>query len=415
MTAASAPALLCTDLDPQALADQLELLWGADRLVAVADPLERSLLQAALPVLPPEGLGPGVVLGSGGSAGARCWCVLTLPQLHASAEATGQWLQQQGLDPGHTVLVNPLPLHHISGLMPLVRARHWRASLRWLPPALMRQPEALAAAEALQLGPGEQGLLSLVPTQLQRLVDHPAGVRWLQGFAVIWVGGAALPPALAQTCRGLGLRLAPCYGSTETASMVCALPPQQFLAGVAGCGPPLAHAELRQEPESGCLQIRASSLAAGLLEAGQLRPLPLRQGWWTSADLGRLTAEGVWLEGRADGAISSGGETVFPQRVEQALTALAAEAALPLEALLLLPQPDPLWGQRLVALVRPSTTASGQAELLLAALQQAALRLPASQRPQRWLACPALEPSAAGKWERARWQRWLDDRTPPPR
>ena len=38
-------------------------------------------------------------------------------------------------------------------------------------------------------------LLSLVPTQLHRLLADPAGVDWLRGFAVIWVGGAPLASA----------------------------------------------------------------------------------------------------------------------------------------------------------------------------------------------------------------------------
>lgn len=85
--------------------------------------------------------------------------------------------------------------------------------------------------------------------------------------------------------------------------------------------------------------------------------------------------------------------------------ALAAAAQLPLAALLLLPQADALWGERLVALVRPK--AGADAEALLAALAALAGQLPASQRPLHWRHCPPLEPTAAGKWERQRWRAWL--------
>ena len=111
------------------------------------------------------------------------------------------------------------------------------------------------------------------------------------------------------------------------------------------------------------------------------------------------------LLGRLDGAIQSGGETVFPEQVEQRLLALAAAAQLPLVELLLLSQADALWGERLVALVRPQPGVDPDA--LMAALTALAQGLPASQRPLHWRHCPPLERSSAGKWERQRWRAWL--------
>jgi O-succinylbenzoic acid--CoA ligase len=288
--------------------------------------------------------------------------------------------------------------------MPLVRARCWGAPLCWLPPAWLREPARLLA-EARPT-PGRQALISLVPTQLQRLLDHPDGVAWLQGFSLIWVGGAALAPEQAQRARAAGLRLSPCYGSTETGAMVAALPPECFLAGVSGCGQPLAHAELRLEEGSAdvlsrVLQIRASSLAAGFLADGAFAPLPLQQGWWSSGDAASLGPEGLQLLGRLDGAISSGGETVFPEQVRERLLALSAAEGLPVRELLLLAEPDPLWGERLVALVRLDPGANPD---VLDLLETQARRLPPSQRPRGWLICAELERNAFGKWERSRWR-----------
>ena len=85
----------------------------------------------------------------------------------------------------------------------------------------------------------------------------------------------------------------------------------------------------------------------------------------------------------------------------------AAAAALPLEALLLLGLPDAEWGARLVALVRPGPEADGAA--LNRALEQITARWWPAERPRHWLICPFLAPTAAGKWERARWRRWLEE------
>lgn len=402
MTGAS-PQLLVASGDRAALAEQVLALWRQGATAAIAVPEEQGALRAALPAVVDPAWGPAVVLGSGGSLGARHWCLQPLAHLQVAAAATAAWLRQQGLDPAATELFNPLPLAHVSGLMPLVRAQAWGVPLRGLDPALMRDPPQLL--EQAQPSPGRQPLLSLVPTQLQRLVEQPEGVDWLQRFAVIWVGGAVLPEALADRCRRAGLRLAPCYGSTETAAMVAALPPQRFLEGAGGCGAPLPHAQLRLQPGSDALEITATSLALGTLAAGRLQPLPQQGGWWCSGDRAALGPAGLTVLGRLDGAIQSGGETVFPEQVEQRLLALAAAAQLPLAELLLLPQTDALWGERLVALVRPHSGAVP--EPLMAALSALAAQLPPSQRPLRWCHCPDLERTAAGKWQRQRWRAWL--------
>jgi O-succinylbenzoic acid--CoA ligase len=135
---------------------------------------------------------------------------------------------------------------------------------------------------------------------------------------------------------------------------------------------------------------------------------------------------------------------VFPEQVELRLLAAAREAGLPLRHLLLLAEPDPLWGERLVALVRaersdPSVVGGPDASVgasvdttnsapddasdsapigppdspdaaLILPLVALAAALPPSQRPKRWLACPELAPSPLGKWQRGRWRDWLQQR-----
>ncbi|MCX5966191.1 MAG: AMP-binding protein [Cyanobacteria bacterium] len=409
------PLLLALSGEPAAGAAALQKAWSQGRVVALAGPGEQERLAealrrhgsaAALGQSLAAGV-PAVLLGSGGSAGERRWCLQPLRHLQASAAASARWLAARGLDPAACLHLNPLPLHHVSGLLPLLRARHSGGQVRWLAPALLRQPAALQ--EAMPLPPDRPAVLSLVPTQLARLLAEPAGVAWLRGCAVIWVGGAALPAELARQARAEGLPLAPCYGATETAAMVCALPPQRFLAGEQGCGPALDDVALQLAASDGAVEVRCSRLALGWLEAGGLRPLPRSpEGWWRSGDAGRLGAAGLEVLGRLDGAISSGGETVFPEQLEARLRAQARAQGLPLEAVLLLGVDDALWGQRLVALVRAQ--AGADAAALVAALQQLVAGWPAAERPQTWWPCPELAPSEAGKWQRGRWRDWWRER-----
>lgn len=452
--------------DAEALWQEMEAHWRQGSLVGLAPAQERPLLTEA--VLGPrtntptraglqtgdgpatarrgagvagaEAWGPALVLGSGGSSGGRRWCLQPLSHLQASAAAGAAWLSAQGIDPGRCLHLDALPLHHVSGLMPLLRSRCWGAELRWLPPELLRQPEQLP--QACPLPTDRPVLLSLVPTQLQRLIDSPAAVQWLRGCAVIWVGGAALPAELAARARACELALAPCYGATETAAMVCALPPARFLSGEPGCGPVLADVELRLEGGDQAIALRTARLSPGWFEAGRLRRFSDADGWWRSGDAGvwqrpqRVAGQpaggasptaaaptSLVVLGRLDGAIHSGGETVFPDQVRQRLLGLIRQAGLPVAELLLLAETDALWGERLVALVRWQTLdasaaspegdarpTSAEQTAGLTRLAHLARALPPPQRPRRWLTCPELDTSVTGKWERQRWRTWLQGR-----
>lgn len=425
--------------DPDALWEELEGHWRRNALVGLALPQDRPLLTAAVLAEPTEPLqsdtawGAALVLGSGGSSGGRRWCLQPLRHLQASARACGAWLADQGIDPGRCLHLDALPLHHVSGLMPLIRTRQWGAELRWMPPDLLRDPALLP--RDVPLPTDRPVLLSLVPTQLHRLLEHPEAVAWLRRCTLIWVGGAALSGDLANRARSAGLPLSPCYGATETAAMICALPPERFLAGAQGCGPPLHDVELRLEGPVGSIAVRSARISPGWFARGRLHPFRDAEGWWRSGDAGRWSsgpdadrpttaadgpptaepfseARSLTIQGRLDGAIHSGGETVFPEQVRQRLLPLIQDAERPVQELLLLAETDPLWGERLVALVRlqrpPETGSAGldeQRELSrLAALARA---LPAAERPGRWLSCPSLAPSESGKWRMEHWRQWL--------
>ena len=358
--------------------------------------------------------GGGVVLASGGSEGERSFCLQPWFNLDRSAAACGQWLKAVGLDPRNLLFLSPLPFHHVSGLMPWWRSRFFGGDYQVLEPALMKQPEALMAACIAMPGWGQKPMVvSLVPTQLKRLIDHAQGVIWLQQMALVWVGGASLPASLAQQARRLNLRLAPCYGATETAAMVAAQTPQEFLAGKPGCGAPLADVQLQLDSD-GALMVRTERLALARWRDGAWKPLADADGWWRSGDAASISTGSdacQWLEirGRIDGAIHSGGETVFPEQLGQRLLDEAKEQLLPLEAVLLLPEESDVWGQRLVGLVRFSEDSYTQRDWL--ALVQRLSSITAewfpAERPMAWHHCPELEASAEGKWQRERWQAWL--------
>ena len=369
------------------------------------------------PMVPEQLLpeGDGVLISSGGSSGGRQVCLQPWSHLDQSSDATARWLEGIGIDPSETLLLNPLPLHHVSGLMPWWRSRCWGARHLQLSPSLMKAPAGLLqVCEALTDWGRAPGVVSLVPTQLHRLMADPAGLAWLQACAVIWVGGAALPESLADQARSHGLRLAPSYGATETAAMVASQTPEQFLGGEPGCGRPLADVQLRVG-HHGVLMVQTPRLAAARWSErhpDRLQSLRDKQGWWSSGDAASFNPlRGLQIQGRLDGAIHSGGATVFPEQLEARLMRWVQEQSLGVEAVLLLAEPDPEWGDRLVALVRSANAMDHGC--VLTALRDGCRDWPAEERPRRWFICPELNKNALGKWQRDRWQGWLRDQNNP--
>ena len=233
--------------------------------------------------------GPGLLLSGGGSSGRRRLCLQPVAHFDQSAKATAVWLAGIGIAAAEVQLFNPLPFHHVSGLMPWWRSRRWGATHVWLLPTLMRDiPALMRYCERQEDWGGRPAVLSLVPTQLMRLMADPIGITWLQHFAVIWVGGAALSSALADQARRHGLCLAPCYGATETAAMLTALSPQRFLEGEVGCGDALVDVQLRLDAD-GALLVKTPRLAVGCWQAEGSEPLvPLAgsSGWWWCSCIG---------------------------------------------------------------------------------------------------------------------------------
>ena len=150
-----------------------------------------------------------------------------------------------------------LPPHHVSGLMARVRCAATGGE------HVAGEWKRLEAGElpALTARKGSW-VISLVPTQLQRLLALPAAVTWLRDFRVIFVGGGPVWPELADAAAKAELPVSLSYGLTETAAMVTALHPAEFLAGARSSGSTLPHARVTIEGD-GAVTVAAESVFRG--------------------------------------------------------------------------------------------------------------------------------------------------------
>src|SRR4051794_13717450 len=210
--------------------------------------------------------------------------------------------------------------------------------------------------------------LAAVPVMIQRILDLPADERGkhdTSSLRVAALSGSALPPSLATKFMDeFGDVLYSLYGSTEVAYVSIA-GPSDFRAAPSTAGRVVRGVTLRlvdendNDVEPGATgRIFAGSSAA--FEGYTNGDDKARLGGLTSTgDVGRLENDRLFVEGRDDDMIVSGGENVFPAEVEDCLHQHAdvADAAV-------VGVEDERFGQALVAhVVLRDGSAAGSDEL----------------------------------------------------
>jgi O-succinylbenzoic acid--CoA ligase len=311
-----------------------------------------------------------------------------------------------GVDPDDRWLA-PLPLFHVGGMAVL-----WRCALAGGTVILPGEPfEAEAIAASLERD--RVSMVSLVPTMLGRLLEVWGERPAPDSLRALLLGGGPISSDLLARALALGFPVAPTYGLSEAASQVATARPLRGppLAGVAA--EPLPFTELRivdelgQElpsPRSGEILVRAPSVMAGYWRDPEASAQALAGGWLHTGDLGCLDERGhLRVGGRRDDLIVSGGENVYPAEIEAALLQHPAVAEC-----CVLGEPDPEWGERVVALLVPtsqppdSISALGPSSPLPAELDRYLRGLLAAYKlPRRYLLAPSLPRTAAGKIRRA--------------
>ena len=222
-----------------------------------------------------------LVIATSGSTGRPKRVLLSRDAMRASALAT----QERLGGPGQWVL--NLPPTHVAGAQVL-----YRSVVAGTEPVVTR--DVVQAREVL--GP-ERSYLSLVPTQLHRLLGVPDAAAALAGFDAVLVGGAAFDPGLRSRAEGAGIRVVSTYGMSETCG---------------GCvydGRPVDGVEVRVDDRR--VLLRGPMLFDGYEDDPELTAQAFDDGWLVTHDLGEIDQDGrLWITGRDDDMITTGGVKV---------------------------------------------------------------------------------------------------------
>lgn len=189
-------------------------------------------------------------------------------------------------------------------------------------------------------------IVSLVPNMLQRVIDVRGENPFPSSLRCVLLGGAPAPHALLDTSVRQGIPVVQTYGLTEAASQVTTMPPADTLRRIGSSGRPLVSSRIRIV-EAG-RDVAPGEVGEILVSGPTVSAASCRDGWLPTGDIGKLDEEGfLYVLGRRDDTIITGGENVHPIEVETVLESHPAVA----EACVV-GKPDAEWGQVVTAYVR---------------------------------------------------------------
>jgi 2-furoate---CoA ligase len=346
-------------------ATMLEASRGRDvRLVFVGSDAPAGCIPFAVLMQYPAGFGGGaprpsesdlsLILYTSGTTGRP----KGVPRTHRN-QAAGALAQviQCGYEWGERTL-GVMPLYHTMGI-------HALTSMAAVNGCFVCQPDWSPAA-ALELIASERlTALYLIPTLFWDLVHAPelATTDVTSVRKLAYAGAPMLAPLTEACVKAFSPRtFVNHYGSTEiyTFSVRPDVPLKPGCAGRPGI-----HSELRVVTASADRETAPADVVptgvkgeiiaslgsdeafAGYWNRPDADARALRDGWYFTGDMGWIDAEGeLWVAGRVDDMIISGGENIHPVEVEEVLARHPG-----VRDVAVVGEPDERWGERVVAFV----------------------------------------------------------------
>ena len=288
------------------------------------------------------------------------------------------------------IVVLPAPLFHAWGLSQLLTAATLGGTV-----VLRRRFDPETVASDVEAHGAD--VLAAVPVMLHRiLVAEPSFD--LSSLRIVASSGSALPGDLASRWIGrYGPNLYNLYGSTEVGQVSIATPadltfdPACAGRAVRGVEIRIVDGEGHEVPTGavGRIVVKSEMHFDGYTDGGNKEML---EGFMAIGDQGRFDSEGrLFVLGRADDMIISGGENIFPSNIERALLhhPKVEEAAV-------VGVHDDDLGQKVRAVV--TVRGKGKADKVVASIKQVlAEELASHEMPREYVIVDALPRNASGK------------------
>jgi len=320
-----------------------------------------------------------IMIPTGGTSGKIKFTIHTWETLTNSVDAFANYFNLNRINSCCL-----LPLYHVSGLMQLIRSFITNGSFYFINYNDFKQGIFPNFNQ-------EDFLLSLVPTQLQYLLEQ--NPQYLANFRMILLGGAKPWDQLLDRARKYNINLALVYGMTETASNIVALKPEEFLKGNNSNGKVLSHSQIEIFSEkheilsynkTGIITIKSQSLCLGYYPN-----ILTDQKYLITDDLGYFDQNHyLYIIGRNSRKIITGGENVDPLEIENLIltTNLVKDICIMGIA-------DQRWGQVVTAIYVPINNQISDI-MIKEAIKS---KLASFKHPKLWFSVDQIPRNAQGK------------------
>jgi len=250
------------------------------------------------------------ILFTSGSSGKPKGVLHTLGNHYYSAKGSNCNIS---LAPGDRWLIS-LPFYHVAGV-----AICFRALLAGAACVIADNNEPLEK----QIGRYKITHCSLVPTQLQRMLDNKVHQKNWRLLKAVLLGGSRWSPVLVKRALHMGLPLYTSYGSTEMCSQITTTTASDELRrNPNSSGKLLPYRELKID-QNGEILVNGRTLCKGYIEEKNISRHKEKDHWYRTGDCGHLDSYGsLTITGRLDNRFISGGENIYPEEIEQQLETL---------------------------------------------------------------------------------------------
>lgn len=239
-----------------------------------------------------------------------------------------------------------VPLFHISGLSIAMRSLIYGIGVYLIPKFDETYINKILINE-------RASIISLVPTMLKRLLNNLAPKqKYNSNFRCVLLGGGPIDNWTLLRCNMLAIPVIQSYGMTETASNVVALNNRDAQRKVGSSGQALFPVQLRitQKNDEGIgeIEVKAPNVAKSYLNMPELfRQRMTKDNYFRTGDIGFIDDEGfLFVKGRKDDMIISGGENIYPEEVENIYSKIKG-----ILGMLIIGKRNETWGQVPIAYV----------------------------------------------------------------
>jgi long-chain acyl-CoA synthetase len=272
-----------------------------------------------------------VIIFTSGTTGRPKGVMLTHFNLVANALQSYHWLRGWGFSgkpqgAGWPVVLCAVPFFHSYGMtVALNESVQFGCTL-----VLVPEPRPEAIMEAIQRHGATH--LPAIPRFIGEILRHPALERYdLKSLTSCVSGGASVDPGLLEKfVEATGARFYQGYGLTEAGPTTHCTPiegnPNYASAGLAFPDTEARIVDLQigeveiPSGERGELLVRGPQVMKGYWRDPEETSRVLRDGWLHTGDIATVDEEGyLYVVGRKRDRIISGGRTVWPSEVEEAL------------------------------------------------------------------------------------------------